>query len=146
MRLRGREVRDRLSRILGVARPFRCQPPRTRLRLRGVRGYVAQPISRLAGSERITRFDEPKTRAKRSFCTRCGTPLFYERASAPKWVNIPRALLSGRTGREPRYHLSIQEKVDWAYMGEPLAPLKGYPGVMWVRPKRKKSVELPEVL
>jgi hypothetical protein len=36
--------------------------------------------------------------------------------------------------------------VDWAYMGEPLAPLKGYPGVMWVRPKRTKSVELPEVL
>jgi hypothetical protein len=100
----------------------------------------------LQGSERITRFDEPKTRAKRSFCARCGTPLFYERASAPKWVNIPRALFSGRTGREPRYHLSIQEKVDWAYMGEPLAPLKGYPGVMWVRPKRKKSVELPEAL
>src|SRR5208282_4955298 len=49
MRLRGREVRDRLSRILGVARPFRCQPPRPRLRLRDVRGYVAQPISRLAG-------------------------------------------------------------------------------------------------
>ena len=66
--------------------------------------------------------------------------------SGAKWVNIPRALFSGRTGREPRYHLSIQEKVDWAYMGEPLAPLKGYPGVMWVRPKRKKSVELPEGL
>ncbi len=49
----------------------------------------------LQGSERITRFDEPKTRAKRSFCARCGTPLFYERASAPKWVNIPRALFSG---------------------------------------------------
>jgi hypothetical protein len=73
----------------------------------------------LQGSERITRFDEPKTGEKRSFCARCGTPLFYERASAPKWVNIPRALFSRRTGREPRYHLSIQEKVDWAYMGEP---------------------------
>ena len=56
----------------------------------------------LEGSERLTRFDEPKARAKRSFCARCGTPLFYERASAPKWVNIPRALFSGRTGREPR--------------------------------------------
>ena len=100
----------------------------------------------LQGSERITQFEEPKTQAKRSFCARCGAPLFYERAGAPKWVNIPRALFSGRTGREPRYHLSIQEKVDWAYMGERLAPLKGYPGVMWVRPKRKKSLELPELL
>src|SRR5258706_8009807 len=34
MRLRGREVRDRLSRILGLARPFRCQPSRPWLRLR----------------------------------------------------------------------------------------------------------------
>jgi hypothetical protein len=100
----------------------------------------------LQGSGCITWFDEPKTNAKRSFCTRCGTPLFYERSSAPKWVNIPRALFSGRTGREPRYHLSIQEKADWAYMGEPLAPLKAYPGVMWVRPKRKKSVDMAEVL
>jgi hypothetical protein len=64
----------------------------------------------LQGSECITRFDEPKTRAKRSFCARCGTPLFYERASAPQWVNIPRALFSGRTGREPRYHLSTTRK------------------------------------
>jgi hypothetical protein len=97
------------------------------------------------GADCITRFEEPRTRAIRNFCARCGTPLFYERASAPKWVNIPRALFTTRTGREPRYHLSIQEKVDWAYMGETLAPLKGYPGVMWVRPKPKKPGEMPEV-
>ena len=46
----------------------------------------------LQGSERITRFDEPKTRAKRSFCARCGTPLFYERASQ---------VLAERAGFEP---------------------------------------------
>src|SRR5581483_4434153 len=49
MRLRGREVRDRLSRLLGLARPFRCQPTRPRLRLRDIRRYMAQPISRVAG-------------------------------------------------------------------------------------------------
>jgi hypothetical protein len=26
-------------------------------------------------------------------------------------------------------------------MGEPLAPLKGYPGMMWERPRRKKRRE-----
>jgi hypothetical protein len=97
------------------------------------------------GSEQITRFDDPQTHSKRSFCGRCGTPLFYERASAPKWVNIPRALFAGRTGREPRYHLSIGERADWAYMGEPLGPLKGYPGVMRARPRRNKSVQVPEL-
>jgi hypothetical protein len=32
-------------------------------------------------------------------------------------VNIPRALFTGRTGREPRYHVAIEELQDWAYTG-----------------------------
>jgi hypothetical protein len=40
--------------------------------------------------------------------------------------------------------LNIGEKVDWAYLRELLAPLKDYPGVMWVRPKRiNKSLAVP---
>ena len=72
----------------------------------------------------------------RSFCGVCGTPLMYERPRAPKMVNLPRALFDTRTGREPRYHVRIEEMPEWAYRGEKLAPLKGYPGVMWVRGKR----------
>ena len=53
-------------------------------------------------------------------------------------VNIPRGLFTERTGREPRYHMFLGEAADWTYLGETLAPLKGYPGVMWERPKRKK--------
>jgi hypothetical protein len=48
-------------------------------------------------------------------------------------------LFSQRTGREPRYHLAIGQSPDWAYLGESLGPLKGYPGVMWERPRRKKT-------
>ena len=51
-------------------------------------------------------------------------------------VNIPRALFDGRTGREPRYHVAIAELQDWTYLGEPLVPLKGFPGVVWERPTR----------
>ena len=90
----------------------------------------------LEGGDRITRFEEPGTGAVRSFCAACGTPLFYERKRAPRMVNIPRALFETRTGREPRYHLAIEQKADWIYQGEALAPLKGYPGVMWQRPRR----------
>jgi hypothetical protein len=53
-------------------------------------------------------------------------------------VNIPRALFSGRTGRQPLYHIAIEELQEWAYTGEPLVPLKGYPGVVWQRSKKKK--------
>jgi hypothetical protein len=54
-------------------------------------------------------------------------------------VNIPRALFSGRTGREPRYHVAIEELQDWTYTGNRLlVPLKGYPGIVWERPKSRR--------
>jgi hypothetical protein len=93
------------------------------------------------GEAGIARFEEPQTGAVRNFCARCGAPLFYERKRAPKMVNIPRALFETRTGREPRYHLAIHEMADWAYSGEALAPLKGFPGVVWERPRRKKRLQ-----
>jgi hypothetical protein len=39
-------------------------------------------------------------------------------------VNIPRALFTSRTGREPRYHVAIEELQDWAYTGKPLVPAR----------------------
>ena len=92
----------------------------------------------LQGAEHITRYEDAETGTARSFCGRCGTPLLYERPRSPKMVNIPRALFETRTGREPRYHLGLHEQADWTYAGEPLSPLKGYPGVMWEKPSRRK--------
>jgi hypothetical protein len=106
--------------------------------------YVGSWRSRfrvLRGAESITRFEDARAATARSFCARCGTPLFYESARSPQMVNIPRALFTERTGREPRYHMSLDEQAEWTYLGEPLAPLKGYPGVMWERPGRKKHRE-----
>jgi hypothetical protein len=91
------------------------------------------------GSKNITSFEDPKTRAIRSFCARCGTPLLYERAGRGKMINVPRALFGTRTGREPIYHLNFAESAEWEYRGEPLKPLKGYPGVLWTGARRKKS-------
>ena len=53
----------------------------------------------------------------RSFCSRCGTPLTYEAKLAPHMVNIPRALFSSRTGRQPLYHSAFSELRAWAYTG-----------------------------
>ena len=92
----------------------------------------------LKGETAITRFQEEGSGAVRNFCAGCGSPLFYERPRAPKMVNIPRALFDERTGREPRYHLAIDQLQDWTWMGEALVPLKGFPGVVWRRPKCRK--------
>lgn len=102
--------------------------------------YVGSWKSRfriLQGDESLTRFEDADAGSARSFCARCGTPVFYERERSPRYVNIPRALFATRTGREPRYHVHLEEQAEWIYLGEPLSPLKGFPGVMRVRPRRK---------
>ena len=101
--------------------------------------YVGSWKSRfrlIAGAESLTRYEDATAGTARSFCAICGTPMLYERARSPKMVNIPRAVFATRTGREPRYHVRVEEAADWTWRGEPLAPLKGYPGVLWERPKR----------
>ena len=111
--------------------------------------YVGSWKSRfriLEGEAAITRWEDKATGAVRSFCARCGTPLTYERKRAPRMVNIPRALFETRTGREPRYHLSLPQAPDWAWHGEALAPLKGFPGVMWERPRRSKKRDIGGML
>lgn len=90
------------------------------------------------GAKAVASFEDPRTRAIRSFCARCGTPLLYERVGRGKMINLPRALFAGRIGREPLYHLNFSESADWEYRGEALKPLKGYPGVLWAGAKRKR--------
>jgi len=93
------------------------------------------------GERNIARYEDKPTGTVRHFCSSCGTPIFYERARSPHMVNIPRALLEGRTGRQPLYHIAIEQLQEWAYTGEPLVPLKGFPGVVWQRSKKKKPVQ-----
>jgi hypothetical protein len=103
--------------------------------------YVGSWKSRfriLQGEDAIARHVDAERGTTRCFCARCGTPLTYERPRSPKMVNIPRALFEGRTGREPRYHMFAAEAADWTYLGEALAPLKGYPGVLCERPRKKR--------
>lgn len=104
--------------------------------------YVGTWMSRfrlLDGEDRIGRFTEPGTGAVRSFCTGCGAPLFYERPHSPKMLNIPRALFESGVGREPRYHVGIEETPEWAYGGARLRPLKGFPGVVWEGPGKRRK-------
>jgi hypothetical protein len=42
---------------------------------------------------------------------------------------------------EDGYHAGIDELQDWIYTGEPLVPLKGFPGIVWQRARRKKRAD-----
>lgn len=97
------------------------------------------------GITKITHFEDRIAGTVRSFCSRCGTPLYYLRTRSPHMVNVPRALFKTRTGRQPRYHIAIEETPEWAYLGEPLVVLKGFPGVVWDRSRRKRQSQFGEV-
>ena len=53
------------------------------------------------GRRSIARFEDATTESTRSFCSRCGTPLLYERKRSPHMVNIPRALFTGLPAASP---------------------------------------------
>src|ERR1700688_2765563 len=61
------------------------------------------------GKTAIMRYEDKATKTVRRFCANCGTPLFYERARSPHMVITPRALLAGRPGGQPLYHIAIEE-------------------------------------
>ncbi len=92
----------------------------------------------IRGQSAVTRYEDKAANSVRSFCSHCGSPLFYERGRASHMINISRALFSGRTGRQPLYHIAIEELQEWTYTGEPLGPLKGFPGVVWQRSRKKR--------
>ncbi|RYG36192.1 MAG: GFA family protein [Burkholderiales bacterium] len=95
------------------------------------------------GEGEVTRFADIERKQVRHFCSRCGTPLMFERGHSPRMINLPRSLFTGRTGREVKYHVAIEQLQDWAYLGAPVAPLKGYPGVT-VEKSRKRG-QTPEL-
>ena len=141
MPVRGRAIRDGVPRVLGFARSQSRQPTRAGAVCATYVGTWRKRFRITAGECEINRFKEKETGAVRSFCRRCVTPLVYERTRSQHMINIPRALFQSRTGRQPIYHIGIEEMQDWAYAGEPLVSLKGYPGVFWKRSKKKGRVE-----
>jgi hypothetical protein len=92
----------------------------------------------IRGEDELTCYRD-ENGATRSFCSRCGSPVLYQRQRSPQNLNIPRALFASGAGREPRYHIAIDQLQEWAYLGEPLAPLKGFPGVVWNRGRKKRG-------
>lgn len=89
------------------------------------------------GQATVARFTDAARKQVRHFCSACGSPLMFERGHSPKMVNLPRALFAERVGREAKYHVAIEQMRDWTYLGAPVGPLKGYPGVTVEKSRRK---------
>lgn len=49
----------------------------------------------------------------RSFCSRCGAPVYSRRPDAPGIVRIRLGVLDGDPGRRPLAHFFVSEKAPW---------------------------------
>jgi hypothetical protein len=102
-------------------------------------GIWRKRLRLIQGEDALRRYCDPDSFEIRTFCETCGTPIFYERHHGAAMVNVPFGIFEGPVGREPIYLRRPEEIQDWLYLGEPVAPLKGYPGTFRIRRKRGRS-------
>jgi len=102
--------------------------------------YVGSWASRfrfLEGEDNLTRYEDKERGGVRSFCSTCGSPVTFQRNAQN--INVPRALFVSGVGREPRYHIAIDDLQEWTYLGEKLGPLRGFPSVVWTGGRKKRE-------
>jgi hypothetical protein len=62
--------------------------------------------------------------AVRSFCGRCGTPLFFQSTRWPGEVHVTMATLDSTDGIEPQAHVHWDNRVPWVHLGDDGLPRK----------------------
>lgn len=66
--------------------------------------------------------------AMRSFCAKCGSPLFFESERWPGEVHIARAAIPGKLDREPQVHAFYSDRADWVIVHDDLPKRGGTTG------------------
>jgi hypothetical protein len=69
-------------------------------------------LSLVAGDDLLARFASSPA-AVRSFCGRCGTPLFFESGRWPGEIHVTLATLDSSDGLEPQAHAYWESRVPW---------------------------------
>ena len=68
-----------------------------------------------SGEESLTRFKSSPP-AVRTFCSRCGTPLFFQSTRWPGEVHVTLATLDSADGLEPAGHVHWDDRVPWVHL------------------------------
>jgi hypothetical protein len=67
-----------------------------------------------SGADVLSRFKSSPP-AVRSFCSRCGTPLFFQSTRWPGEVHVTLASLESSAGLEPQSNAYWDDRVPWAH-------------------------------
>jgi len=82
-------------------------------------GFVSEQFSLEAGSEQPTWY-ESSAGAKRAFCTRCGSPMFFQSTRWPGEMHVARSLFVDLLDREPSAHVFYESHVPWLHVNDDL--------------------------
>ncbi len=91
-------------------------------------GFKGEQVRILAGEGFLTRH-LTESGATRSFCTRCGSPLFYESPRWPGEIHVALASLNGPIDREPSAHVYVDDRAEWWHITDALPQYGGESGM-----------------
>jgi hypothetical protein len=75
-------------------------------------GFESEQVRIVAGGDILRRY-LTETGATRSFCSRCGSTLFFE---SPRWAgetHVARANIEGEIDRDPSGHFYVDHRASW---------------------------------
>lgn len=90
-------------------------------------GVQAGQLRLVAGEDALVRYASSSA-ARRSFCGKCGSTLFFEGERWPDEVHVVRANIDGEIDRAPQVHCYFDRHVDWVELADTLPRLGGPEG------------------
>jgi hypothetical protein len=81
----------------------------------------------IAGEEQL-QWHRSSSTARRGFCGRCGSPMFYEGERWPDEIHVARASVAGPIDREPSAHVFFDLRVGWLGVHDELRKFGGPSG------------------
>jgi hypothetical protein len=89
---------------------------------------VARGQFRLDDSEQLLAWYRSTPAARRGFCSRCGSMLFFEGDRWPEERHIVLAVMDGPIDREPQAHVFFDSGAPWVHVADDLPRLGGDSG------------------
>ena len=90
-------------------------------------GFRNEQLQLVAGRNRMVDY-RTETDATRSFCSCCGTTLFYR---GPRWsgeIHVARANIDGEIDRHPSSHVYVDHRASWWSVSDDLPQYGGESG------------------
>jgi hypothetical protein len=90
-----------------------------------------------AGQSELSRFQSSE-HGTRFFCSRCGSPLFFESTRNPDRIEVSLASMHDSIDRQPETHLHFDDRASWVVVSDGLSRLGGTSGLDPIKCARRR--------